>query len=63
MINSSKSFNVDTVQHKNGIIDTKPVKVTYINVFCPRCGKFNVRRHRVFKRRFLCEECGYKWKN
>ncbi|HHV97330.1 MAG TPA: hypothetical protein GXX37_12820 [Clostridiaceae bacterium] len=61
MINNN--FSIDSKQLKNDIIDAKPIRTSYINIFCPRCGRFKIRRHWVFRRRFLCEECGYKWKN
>lgn len=33
----------------------------FTRVFCPRCGGFNIYKHRIFTYKYVCNDCGYKW--
>ena len=54
MIDNRKNLNIDLRVPKNVKKNIAPVRSFLISIFCPRCGQFNIQRHRIFKRRYFC---------
>ena len=62
MSKRNKSQEVEATKPMNIESDSAPKGYIYTNVFCPRCGRFNVHHHRIFKHRYVCGDCGHKWR-
>jgi len=58
MHNINKNLSANS---KNTDINQGNKCYLYARVFCPRCGGFNICKHRLLSRKYLCNDCGYKW--
>ncbi|HOJ11189.1 MAG TPA: hypothetical protein PK733_11420 [Clostridiales bacterium] len=61
MYKKNKNLDVEATDSRNDDINSVTKGYLYTKVFCPRCGGVNIYRHRIFSRKYLCNDCRNKW--